>query len=59
MKTLACRDAGIDCDFVARGETEEELFRVGGEHLKKVHNKDISKSSPEEMARYRKLIKEE
>lgn len=59
MKTLACRDAGIDCDFVAHGETEEELFSVGGEHLKNAHNKDMSKASPEEMARYRKLIKEE
>ena len=25
-KTLACRDTGVDCDYVARGETEEELM---------------------------------
>ena len=23
-KVLKCKDVGMDCDFVARGETEEE-----------------------------------
>jgi hypothetical protein len=27
-KTLSCRDAGVDCDFVARGETEEKRVRT-------------------------------
>ena len=27
MKTLSCRDAGCDCDYVAKGETEEEVIR--------------------------------
>ncbi len=22
VKTFACRDVGVDCDYVARGETE-------------------------------------
>ncbi len=59
LKTLACRDSGIDCNFVARGETEEELMKVGAEHLKKVHNMDLTKFSPEEIARIKTLIKEE
>ncbi len=25
--TLACKDAGVDCPYVARGETEEEVFK--------------------------------
>ncbi len=59
LKTLACRDAGVDCDFVARGKTEEELMKVGAEHLKKMHNKDLSKYSAEEIAKLKTLIKEE
>lgn len=35
--TLACRDAGEDCDYVARGETEEELMAEGAKHIKEVH----------------------
>lgn len=30
MKTLACREAGFDCDFIVTGETEEEIFQKGG-----------------------------
>ena len=35
--TLACRDFGVDCDFVARGETEEEVLAEGAKHVKEVH----------------------
>ena len=59
MKVLACRDAGTKCSFVARGETEEELMRVGAEHLKKAHNMDISEFPPEEIAKIKTLIHEE
>lgn len=38
MFSLACRDAGVmDCDYVAKGTTEEELWRDGTEHIIKVH----------------------
>ena len=32
MKTLSCRDAGCDCDYVAKGETEEEVIRDAAQH---------------------------
>ena len=35
---LSCRDVGVDCDFVARGKTEEEIFAKAAEHGKKAHN---------------------
>ncbi len=35
--TLACRDSGVDCDFVARGETEEAVLTDGITHVKEVH----------------------
>lgn len=35
--TLACRDVGVDCDYVARGETMEELMAAAARHGKEVH----------------------
>lgn len=32
MLLLACRDVGVDCDYVAKGETEVELWRDCTEH---------------------------
>jgi predicted small metal-binding protein len=30
-KVLKCKDVGIDCDFVARAETEEEVLKLAME----------------------------
>ena len=35
--TLACRDTGEDCDFVAKGATKEELMQIAGKHAIEVH----------------------
>jgi predicted small metal-binding protein len=37
MKDLHCRDAGMDCDFVARGNTTKEILDQAGTHAQKVH----------------------
>jgi predicted small metal-binding protein len=37
MKTLACCDVGYSCDYVARGETEEEVVEKGVQHGMKEH----------------------
>ncbi len=56
-KVIYCRDAGVDCDFVARGETEEELFRKALEHGREAHGmKEIPADLKEKM---RALIREE
>jgi predicted small metal-binding protein len=56
-KVIRCKDAGVDCDFVVRGETEEELFRNALEHGRKFHGmKEIPTDLQEKM---RKLIREE
>jgi len=36
-KTVNCRDVGVDCDFVARGETEQEVLRQCAEHARTAH----------------------
>ena len=37
-KKLTCRDVGVDCDFVACGKTEEEIFQKAAEHARTDHN---------------------
>jgi predicted small metal-binding protein len=34
---VSCRDVGVDCDYVAHGRTEEELFKNAAEHGKSAH----------------------
>ena len=37
MKTLSCREAGCECDYIAKGETEEEVMRDAADHGIKEH----------------------
>jgi predicted small metal-binding protein len=37
MLTLLCRETGMDCDYIIKGETEEEFLKNGAEHVMKVH----------------------
>jgi predicted small metal-binding protein len=37
-KTLSCRDVGMDCDFVAKGETNEDIMLQAAEHARTAHN---------------------
>ena len=34
MRVLRCRDAGADCDFEARAETEEKFMKMAAVHGK-------------------------
>jgi len=56
-KVLRCRDVGLDCDFVARAETEEEILKKAAEHAGTVHE---MKEIPEEvLAKVRAVIHDE
>ena len=37
-KMVSCRDVGADCDFVARGNSEEEIMSQVVEHARTAHN---------------------
>jgi predicted small metal-binding protein len=37
MLTVSCREVGCDCDFVAKGETEEDLMKDADQHAVKDH----------------------
>jgi predicted small metal-binding protein len=36
-KVVSCRDAGVDWDFVARGETEQDVLQQCADHGCKEH----------------------
>ena len=57
MKTISCRDAGFDCDYVASGETEEELFSKGGQHAIETHGLKEEDLTPEFKEKLRAVIK--
>lgn len=56
MKVLRCRDTGSNCDFVARAQTEQELWQKVGQHAQKAHN---MKLTDEMKTQLRKFVREE
>ncbi|MBI3743971.1 MAG: DUF1059 domain-containing protein [Chloroflexi bacterium] len=55
MRSLACKDAGIDCQHVITGKDDNEVLAKAGEHAQKVHN---MKPSPEMAGKLKPLIKD-
>lgn len=55
-KAVKCRDAGVDCDFEVRAETEEELLQKCAEHAKKDHG--LNEIPPELAAKVRAAIRD-
>lgn len=37
MYVLICRESGLDCDFVIKGETKEEFLKNGADHAIEKH----------------------
>jgi predicted small metal-binding protein len=37
MLTLVCRETGLNCDYIIKGETEEDLLKKGAEHATQAH----------------------
>jgi predicted small metal-binding protein len=58
--TFACRDVGVDCPYVARGETEEELMGDIAKHAKEFHGyTDEQLNDPELMKKIKGAIRKE
>ena len=53
MKDFHCRDAGMACDFVIRGESNDEILRKAGEHAQQQHQMAVT---PELAKRVESLI---
>ena len=56
-KIVRCREVGVDCDFEARGESEQEVLQKCAEHAKSAHGMD--EIPPELGAKVRAAIREE
>ena len=50
-KELKCRDVGADCDYVARGKNEEEVFAKMAEHARTAHHMEVIPPEMMEKAR--------
>lgn len=50
MKTLTCKDMGKpDCDFVAKGETEEEVLNTMFNHVREAHEDVLENNSESDL----------
>ena len=56
-KVLRCSDVGMDCDFVARGETEEEIMAQAAQHAQATHN--MTEIPPDVASQVRAAIRDE
>ena len=56
-KELRCADVGMDCDFVATAETNEELMGKVAAHAAAAHG--IHEITPELEAKVSSVIREE
>jgi len=41
MLIIRCSETGLNCDYVIKGETEEEILKNGAEHAIKVHGMKV------------------
>ena len=56
-KVVTCRDVGVDCDFEARGQNEQEVLTKCAEHAKSAHGMD--QLPPDLAAKVRASIRDE
>ena len=56
-KMLACKDVGVECDFVIHGKDEADIMRQAAEHAKGCHQG--VQMTPDVQAKVRAAIREE
>jgi predicted small metal-binding protein len=56
MKDFHCRDAGIDCDWTARGDSEKDILEQAGRHAQQAHGMKVT---PDLTTQVRGLIHDE
>ena len=56
-KIIRCRDVGMDCEFEARADTEEEILKMVAEHAGTTHN--MTEISEDVLAKVRAAIQDE
>ena len=56
-KVAKCRDVGVECDFEARGATEQEVLKKCTDHARSVHG--MQELSADLSAKIKAAIREE
>ena len=56
-KVMRCNDVVGNCDFVARGESEQEIMEQASEHARTAHQ--LSDVTPEMADKVRSAIRDE
>ncbi len=56
-KIVRCRDVGVDCDFEARGTTEQEILQQCAEHARLEHG--MEEIPPDLAMKVRSAIRDE
>ena len=54
-KELRCRDIGMNCDFEARGATEDDVLKQAVAHARSAHQ--ITEMTPDLAAKVRAAIR--
>ncbi len=55
-KELHCRDLGMDCDHVVKGETDEDIVKGALEHAASVHADMLASTPPDQMGQMQEMI---
>ena len=56
MKTINCREAGFECDYVVKGQSEEEVMKNGADHAIREHDMKPEDITPQFKEKVRSLI---
>lgn len=56
MFTFACKDVGVDCDFVAAGDTTEEVKEKAFAHAGVVHAEVMKSMTEEQLAELSRAV---
>jgi predicted small metal-binding protein len=56
MYQYACRDLGVDCDFVTAAETPEEVKKAVFEHASVAHKDMMDSMTPEQTAQLQQAV---
>jgi len=55
-KIIRCRDVGVDCDYEARGNSEDEILAKCAEHGRTAHG--MKEITPDLLAKARSAIRD-
>ena len=56
-RVVSCKDVGVDCDFVMRGETDQDILQQAAEHARTAHG--MTEIPPEVAEKLRGAIRDE